>query len=285
MTPTCTITHELLNSFSYRNHQFSIRLRRSAVVLTFASHGPLEPAPLIKSDTTNATYGCPREGEPPHHSCESWGNDSCYFDARNVPEWYINMAQFGTETSAFPECTTIKEKSCANVTNSARVLAAMACDEVYGRLRELYMSELASLPPGQLRVGDGGMEFNVAAIMPKANASNRGLQTPKCSANFVHTCKRVSTSFVFNSKFIIHVGSGLEASRGWRNSPEAVVTMDVRELSSWEAMCSKSSLHVAKQHHFKAGSNTVTRDETTSGESTRMVYPRCVVWTTFAWDA
>ena len=225
---------------------------------------------------------CPRTGPHPGGGCESWTNVTCLYGADVTPQWALDDAVRIAREEAIPVCSDRRTTNCVNTTSSARTFAAVACLDTWSNGTEgLLMSEYARLPAHQYRAGIDGLELNVIANEASNVTSNRELQVPACSSFITHTCTRLSTGYIFDSKFTAQSGTGATYTQDWQQSPRTVLYLQLNELLRWDATCSKSSLSVTKRHTFRAGGNTVTKDETTSGRSKRSVFLRCVTLTTY----
>jgi len=186
------------------------------------------------------------------------------------------------EQAGMAACSASLTRDCVNATASSGPLAAEACAEMLGyEALSVLMYSYSTLPPGQFRVTEQGLEANVYTDSSAGNTTRRALQFDKCSSFVTHTCRRDSTGYVFESRFDAETGSGVKYSRDWQASPSAAVFLSVNEILTWTATCSRSSLRVPKKHYFKAGVNTITRTETTRGRSTNTVYFRCVTLTMY----
>lgn len=261
------------------------RTRFALSLLTFGAYRFRVGAGIDSSlSPTTLDWRCKRLGQQPEGGCVSWSDGTCFYSVTATPAELVAAARADTQEAGESECLTAGTSGCVNVTSSARVMAASACDEELGGLDALVMSELSQLPYGQLRAGVHGLEFNVFTVPGTNGNSSRDLQTPICSAIFRNTCTRLHTGYVFNSEFKVQMGSRV-ITVGWKEKPQAAVTMQIGEVALWEATCSKSSVSVMKRHVFKAGGSSVTLDHATSGRFTATVYPRCVLFTAFTWDS
>lgn len=231
----------------------------------------LQPAELL----------CSATGATPNVGCISWNGGRCTYNSTVHPEWAdaLVASLLGDE----PTCTADLNVNCVNTTVSARVFTATACAEELVVNASLADFEFAQLPPGQLRLSEGGTEMLITPDTSESN-HNRELGTYSCSSLITHTCTRESTGYVFDSRYDAVSGTTLKYSEDWQKSPQSVIYLNNNELLKWTATCSKSSLSVTKKHVFKAGGSSVVARETTRGRSTKTVFARCIALNAYCLD-
>lgn len=245
----------------------------------------LDAATVIGDDAVTLTERlCVQVGERPTDGCVVWRDGLCEYGEKEYPVWAEASVRDALSRMRLFGCAAENQTGCVNVTVSARAEVATVCmlENVTGG--ELLNLEMSKLPPGQLRLSEGQPEFNLYGNVT-GDSGDRDLEiNPSCSAVIMHECERASTGYIFESKYVATTGTGKVYKEGWQKQPSSVIFLLNNELMKWTATCSKSSLSVTKRHYFKAGGSTIVSDHTTSGQSVRTVYARCIALNAFCMD-